>query len=267
MKLETYEKQRLKKEFENLCKLASYKEMKDVLEIKYKDRLTGKVYNVLQPDPLDRYPEVYMVTYKMPVYIGRGQLKNDWEGTLTITLTRQVFESKAIPNHPFSYNEKPFNQHVGRNYPNGICTGHIWDLAKNCGLWYFIIGIGGILNMEKEWLDEDAGHLNYEAHRFWKEVRKMEPTNQIKWPLDLTWDQESKRQQVPSPPVFNNVKFEKSNRENDKNRTSDKPGDKNPPKPLDVTFGESRQKEPGGLMVIFDDDEAARSPNLNVKFG
>lgn len=255
MKVETYENQRLRKEFENIRKLASHKEMRNVLEIKYKDRVTGKTHNILEQTNPAKYPEIYIVKYKMPVYIEEGQLKKDWEGTLTITLTKRVFESQAIPSHPFSYNEEPFNQHVGRRYPNGICTGHIWDLAKHYGVWYFIIGIGGILNLEREWLDENAGHLNYDAHEYWKVTRKMEPTNKINWPHSLSYDNDEPQEKKEPPPVVpSQVNFG----ENPRNPTTTEP--------LKIDFGSPEKKESNDFKVTFDEKKVEKS-NFNINFG
>lgn len=185
-----YEK-RLKNEFDLLLKLQS-SEVKNIVEIYYKDR-NGKNQQwkpiMTNPDgPL--YPYSFKVTYHFPkMYVGPDKIIKNWSGTIMFNVPENILmqmESNMgvqIENGFFKDGEIPFNNHVSKTY---ICTGTAWNIAhQGYGIWYFIICVGCLLNMEKFIMDTQRVHLNKDALVFWKTKRGMQPTNKIKWPFDL----------------------------------------------------------------------------------
>lgn len=185
-----YEK-RLKIEFDLLQKLQN-SEVKNNVEISYMERdgrnpkwkpITNKPNSVL-------YPNRFKVTYHFPkMYVGPDKIVNNWSGTILFDVPESVLMHMGssmgvqIENGSFKEGEIPFNHHVSRSY---ICSGSAWTIAQQgYGIWYFIICVGCLLNMEKFMMDTERRHLNERAFTFWKTKRAMKPTNKIRWPFDL----------------------------------------------------------------------------------
>ena len=123
------------------------------------------------------------------MYVGWNKIKRNWHGTINFTATEDVLMGKnSMPVHieggGFPAGEVPYNNHVSMGF---ICTGSAWQIAQQgYGIWYFIICIGSLLNLEPLIMDEkNSRHLNEDAFNFWVIERKKKPTNNIKWPFDL----------------------------------------------------------------------------------
>lgn len=123
----------------------------------------------------------------MPVYLGRNHLKRDWYGDFTVKVAHEILMepgSESVP--PCELNTAqglPFNHHISEGF---FCTGGLWAVARDYGLWYFIIGCGSIINQESSWMDDRGfGHLNNEAYLYWKTDRRKQKINDIDWPFDL----------------------------------------------------------------------------------
>lgn len=187
---------RLKKEFELLQKLERHPNVKGIIKLFYIDRIAGGGYKSILEDPQGgMYPYKFKVTYTMPMYVGEGQIKNDWSTSFLFEVPENILmnpESKLgveIEGNDgnFPAGSIPFNNHVS---PGWVCTGTAWGVAnQGFGIWYFVISLGCLLNQEKfmmasEPADENR-HLNAAAFRYWKNVRKMQPNNQIDWPFKL----------------------------------------------------------------------------------
>lgn len=193
---QTYEI-RLKKEFELLQRLERHPFNKNkIVQLYYKDRMGGNGYkSILEPVNGALYPYQFRVTYNMPMYVAEGQLKNDWSATFLFEVPEHILmdpDSKLgveIEGNGGNFPEgsKPFNNHVSAGW---VCTGSAWGVAnQGFGIWYFIISLGCLFNQEKFMMaSEDADenrHLNADAFRYWKNVRKMQPNNKIDWPFKL----------------------------------------------------------------------------------
>lgn len=177
---------RLKKEFEFLQRLELHPNVKDIIKLYYLDRLNGSDYKSILDTPNNLYPYKFKVTYTMPMYIGDGLLKEDWSASF-------LFESPNLEtiihfdiegeNGCFKDGTKPYNNYIDDRW---VDLGPI-QTQQEVGLWYCIICLGGLLNQDKFMMasyncDENR-HLNVDAYRFWKNVRKMQPNNQIDWPF------------------------------------------------------------------------------------
>lgn len=199
---------RLRKEYELLQRLNRHPNVKNIIEIFYKERISGGDYKSVSEKPTDAlYPNSFKVTYTMPMYVGEGQLKKDWSASFLFETPEEILMN---PNSTlgveiegnggnFPTNSVPFNNHVS---PGWVCTGTAWGVAnQGFGIWYFIISLGCLFNQEKFMMaceDEDEHrHLNSDAFRFWKYGRNMRPNNQIDWPFKLLDD-----------PVFGKVQRE-----------------------------------------------------------
>lgn len=188
---------RLKKEFEYLQKLERHPfNSKGIIKLFYIDRFGGGSYRSILDAPTSAlYPNQFKVTYSMPMYVGEGQIKNDWSASFLFEVPEEILmdpESKLGVqiegnNGNFPEGSKPFNNHVSTGW---VCTGTAWGVAnQGFGIWYFIIALGCLLNQEKFMMASDDAdenrHLNADAFRYWKNVRKMQPNNKIDWPFKL----------------------------------------------------------------------------------
>jgi hypothetical protein len=131
----------------------------------------------------------------MPMYVGEGQLKKDWQATFLPTFTEDILVNNAdigmvpIEGGILPVGSIPYNNHMAQQ-GGWLCMGSAWAVAKQgYGIWYFIIAVGCLLNQEKFMMDysptAETKHLNPDAFRFWKNVRKMQPNNKIDWPFNL----------------------------------------------------------------------------------
>ena len=123
----------------------------------------------------------------MPVYLDKDHVKRDWQGEFMITMAHDILmkpDSGNVPAYQLDTSQGvPFNHHISQGY---FCSGGLWSVAKDYGLWFFIIGCGSIINQESTWMDDSgAGHLNNEAYLFWKNDRRKQKITDIKWPFDL----------------------------------------------------------------------------------
>jgi len=193
MSSETYEI-RLRKEFELLQKLQRHPNVNNStikITIEYKERLNASIFkSVLEKPSCIVYPNTFRVTYKMPMYVGEGQLKNNWQATFLFSTPEDILmnpNSKLgveIEGGHFPQGSLPYNKHIS---PGWVCSGTAWSVAnQGFGIWYFIIGLGCLFNQEKFIMDDDGkAHLNGDAYRYWKDVRKKQPNNKIDWPFNL----------------------------------------------------------------------------------
>jgi len=178
-----YEQTMLKEEFLLVVRLQQDKEFSQYVSVSYEDRITGEVQPVIGRSPGSRYPEKYIVDYRMPVYVSPGQLRRDWHGTATILLSETVLtnrDSRQGPYVTFHSNFEPLNHHVRRS---AICSGNAWAVAKDNGLWHFIVSLGALINQD-EFVCAEGGHMNGEGYRYWC-ARDRKPVTNIKWPLSL----------------------------------------------------------------------------------
>jgi hypothetical protein len=197
---ETYEI-RLRKEFELLQKLQRHPNVNNStirITVEYKERLNGKIFkSVLETPTCPVYPNSFRVTYKMPMYVGEGQLKNDWQATFLFSVSEKTLMDPnselgvEIEGDNFPGGSIPYNNHISKGW---VCTGTAWSVAnQGFGIWYFIISLGCLFNQEKfimvYRIEDDPQyklhHLNYDAFLYWKDVRKMQPNNKIDWPFNL----------------------------------------------------------------------------------
>lgn len=178
---------RLREEFKNMRRLQMEPAMKRILSVWYSDRITGEKKQVTGSAVPALFPEQYLVRFTMPVYTAKNQLRSGWYGDLTITLSHDVLmkpAQKLIPACQLDTSQGlPFNHHISQGF---FCTGGLWLVARDYGLWYFIIGCGSIINQESLWMDDSgAGHLNNDAYLWWKNERHRQKVSNINWPFDL----------------------------------------------------------------------------------
>ncbi|MEO0725530.1 MAG: hypothetical protein AAFZ63_13380 [Bacteroidota bacterium] len=179
---------RLREEFKNLRKLQRHQEMQKYVEIQYADRNYGGRHSILEdPRAMNLYPETYYVKYTLPVYLDRGRLDRNWSGVFTIKVSESTFldlnERGPSQLDLDCSNGVPFNHHVHEDH---FCHGGVWSVSKEFGLWYFVIGIGGLLNQEEIWMDDSgSGHHSLAAYEYWRKDRRKQPISVINWPFDL----------------------------------------------------------------------------------
>lgn len=178
---------RLREEFKNTRRLQQVPPMKQVLTIRYVDRISGNTISVLEDPVSALFPEHYKVRYSIPVYIARNQLKRNWSGEFDLSIGPEALmqpESGKVPDFKLiADNATPFNHHYSQGW---VCTGGLWNVARDFGLWYFIIGCGSIFNQESAWMDDSGnGHTNIDAYNYWKNDRRKQKINNIDWPFDL----------------------------------------------------------------------------------
>jgi hypothetical protein len=178
-----YEETMLKEEYSLVARLQQEAEFSEYVSVSYEDRITGEVQSVANHPRGPRYPEKYIVDYRMPVYVSPGQLRRDWHGTATIRLSEPVLTNKREHQGPlvtFHSNFEPFNNHMRRDW---ICSGNAWDVAKDNGIWHFIISMGAVINQDG-FISLDHPEANEAAYHYWV-ARGRKPVTDIKWPLDL----------------------------------------------------------------------------------
>lgn len=182
-----YDNVLLREEFNLVRKLQKDAEFAKYVTVEYEDRVTGGTRPVVSTPTADKYPEVYIVDYRMAVYVSVGQLRNDFHGTAKITLSEPVLSNKTADHGPhveWETNCKPFNNHVSDKW---VCNGNgkdsAWAVAKDLGLWYFIIVMGQLINQDPN-VSADAIHMSSDAYNYWVRRDRTSVTN-IKWPLDL----------------------------------------------------------------------------------
>lgn len=178
-----YEEILLREEYNLVVRLQKEKEFAKYVDVKYEDRITGEERSVLLAPTANKYPEIYIVDYRMPVFVNNGQLRQDWHGTATMRLTEPVLANRNAnqgPHTEFTSNFEPFNNHV---HQNSICSGNAWIVAKDNGLWHFIISLGALINQD-EFVCAEGSHFNGSAYDHWVN-RRRKPVTKINWPLDL----------------------------------------------------------------------------------
>ena len=178
-----YENVLLREEFNLVQKLQKDAEFAKYVTVRYEDRVTGETKTVLSAPKADKYPEIYVVDYRMPVYVGVGQLRNDYHATARITLSEPVLSNRQAHNGPLvnlNSNFEPFNNHV---HKTSICSGNAWMVAKDNGLWHFIISLGALINQDA-FVCAEGNHFNPAAYDYWMQ-RGRKPVTNIKWALDL----------------------------------------------------------------------------------
>ena len=179
-----YEETLLKEEFLLIVKLQQNAEFSKYVNVFYQDRITEEVQPVTVRPSGPRYPEKYIVEYRMPVYVSRGQLQPDWRGTATMLLSETVLTNKHShqpPHVTFDSNFAPFNNHVTRDW---ICIGNAWAVARDHGIWQFIIMLGATINQDAFITADEPEHISSEAYKYWVARNRM-PVTDIKWPLNL----------------------------------------------------------------------------------
>lgn len=182
-----YEEVLLREEYNLVIKLQKDKEFARYVDVKYEDRITGENRNVLMLPTANKYPEIYIVDYRMPVYVNVGQLRQDWHGKATITLKENVLASRSYDNGPnikWETNFEPFNNHISDTWVcNGTGPDSAWAVAKDHGLWHLIIVMGKLINQEPD-VSANAVHMSESAYDYWIK-RGENPITNIRWPLDL----------------------------------------------------------------------------------
>jgi hypothetical protein len=178
-----YEGTLLREEFRLVARLQQDAEFSKYVRVSYEDRMSGEEQPIgVQPSG-PRYPEKYIVEYSMPVYVSPGQLRQDWHGTVTILLSEPVLtnrHSHNVPQVTVHYDFEPFNNHVRHG---SICAGNAWAVARDNGLWHFIISLGALINQD-EFVSAEGRHMNGAAYDYWV-ARGRKPVTDIKWPLAL----------------------------------------------------------------------------------
>jgi hypothetical protein len=178
-----YEDTLLKEEFNLVGKLQQDTEFSKYVVVFYEDRILGEQRSVSVAPNGSRYPEKYIVQYRMPVYVSPGQLRTDWHGVATMELSERVLINKHAhqgPHVTFDSNFEPYNNHVLKT---SICSGNAWAVAKENGLWHFIISLGALINQD-EFVCAEGWHYNGGAYDYWVS-RGRRPVTDIRWPLNL----------------------------------------------------------------------------------
>jgi hypothetical protein len=175
----------LKEEFNLLQQVQRDREVSKYITISYEDQITGVERQISLAPSNDLYPEKFFVKYRLPVYVAPGQRRDDFEAVAEITINEEVLKSKIADNGPhtvYSSNFKPFNNHVSNDW---ICTGNAWIVAKDHGVWYYILALGALVNQDGIVTDhERRQHINPEAFDYWVE-RNKRPVTPINWPWDM----------------------------------------------------------------------------------
>lgn len=180
---------RMKKEFENLQLLQKDPRTAKIIGIQYNPRGDADLFHwapVLRNPQNGLYPYRFRITYTMPMFIGPGQLVENWQGSFIFEAPPEVLVDpnseinvQIDGDFPFGV---PYNNHVERCY---ICSGTAWKVSRGLGIWFFVLCLGGLLNQEPFVMSDSGTHLNGEAFRWWRDQRKMEPNSHIDWPYDL----------------------------------------------------------------------------------
>lgn len=178
----------LKEEFKLLQQVQRDQEVQKYIAISYEDQVSGSRKNISETPTTGLYPEKYFVEYNLPVFSSRGQLRNDFKAQIEISVNQTVLQGKSADNGPhtiYSSNFKPFNNHVSNDW---ICTGNAWKVAKDHGLWYYVLALGALINQDGIVTNEDYAtamkDIDPEAFEYWIE-RGKRPVTPINWPWDL----------------------------------------------------------------------------------
>ena len=175
----------LKEEFKLLQQVQRDREVSKYITISYEDQVTGAERQISLAPSNDLYPEKFFVKYRLPVYIARGQKRDDYEANVEITINEEILKNRIADNGPhteYSSNFRPFNNHVTDTW---ICTGNAWHVAKDHGLWFYILALGALINQDGIVTDhERRQHINPEAFDYWVERGKRQITI-INWPWDM----------------------------------------------------------------------------------
>lgn len=180
---------RRKNEFGPLQLIQKDPRTKKIIEIQYNPRGDADPYHwvsILQNPQNGLYPHRFRVTYKMPMFIGPGQLVKDWQGSVIFEAPPEALvdpnsEINVQIDGDFPYGV-PYNNHIERCY---ICSGTAWGVSRGLGIGFFVLCLGGLLNQDPFVMSTSGTHLNGEAFRWWRDQRKMQPNNRIDWPFDL----------------------------------------------------------------------------------
>lgn len=201
-----FEETILKNEYEHILKFQDFGNISTYIRVFYFNRITGQKQAIHTP-PQNGYPYKFEVIYTIPVYESKGRLRNDFTATAIITVTEEQLTKRLngfAPSVEFSANLIPFNNHVKDTW---ICIGNAWHVAKDNGIWHFIMCLGALINQDIFVTDdENPNHINPSAFQYWAE-RGKKPINNIKWPLNLlTLIDEAKGIKVgkaPDKPLIN----------------------------------------------------------------
>ena len=135
-------------------------------------------------------PRIYQCKYMLPAYIDKGngvvELQYDWNGIIQIEMSIPCFTEQRIPECRMINSTIPFHHHV--NGAGHVCTGGIWSVAKNYGLYYFILAIGAMLNREKEYCDylsQYREHYNPRAFHHWNNAGCKPIVENLGWAWNL----------------------------------------------------------------------------------
>ena len=181
---------RLKREFE-LLQMLQNSEVSDYIKIYYKERNERNPnWKPILSNPSGMYyPNSFKVTYRFPkMYISADKFIRNWEKSFFCTVDEQTLMNPSRPfilqieGGCFNDDELPFCPHACKT---NLCTGSASSVAKSFGIYYFFDLVGAILNMDKSIVDTQNGHYNPNALQWWREKRKFQPNNDIKWPYDL----------------------------------------------------------------------------------
>lgn len=182
---------RMREEFKWLQKLQSNPNVKDIVTIYYMPRTGASRWAPINTSIAQNsgYPVKFKVQYKMPMYVcPTGQMKKNWQGSIYFEVTEEAMLGNGsmgvgIEGGGFPAGSIPYNKHVSQGF---ICCGNAWEVAKQgYGIWYFVIAVGALLNLDPFWQAEHGDHLNGDAREFFENVRHRQPTNNIRWPYNL----------------------------------------------------------------------------------
>ena len=149
---------------------------------------------VTEPEAI--YPTQYKVTYKMPMYVDKDVLINDWSASLIFNINESYSKRRytiEIEGGEFSANNTPFNNYISRYWVSPVfMINPISDIFKEepeHNLWYYIMLTGCLLNQDSiatpNDSEEENRHLNSEAFRYWKYDRQEKPISEIDWPYNF----------------------------------------------------------------------------------
>ena len=190
--------ERLKYEFIFLRKLQTHPFIQGIIEISYQDRIDGDFRSILGNPSKWLYPNKFKITYKFPImYVGKGMVMANWSYSFNLYVPEIILmdtnsklgDNFTIENNSFPDGMVPYNPNVSKTW---IDLGCLWQVAnKHYGIWYFIVELGSMLNMEMPEINSEAiTHLNYDAWDYWCNEREKAPNNDLKWPYGFD-DEES----------------------------------------------------------------------------
>ena len=191
-KLKKFE-QWLDNQYRDTLKLSKIERLRKLIEIRCYSRLNSQRVYVLPNNEQDILrepikPKVYEVTYSLPTFVNNGngiELLRNWKGTVKIDIELSCFTEKKIPEIRMINSQIPFHHHFADS--GWVCTGGIWSVAKNYGIYYYFLAIGAMLNREKEmcdYLSQNKEHLNRNAFQHWQ-TNKFNSISEINWAWNL----------------------------------------------------------------------------------